>query len=355
MRSYRHRAKRLLGLPSVTWAHPGAVSVLQRWDSALRLDPHPHTLAIDGVYVQSPSSSRPEFFMLPEPSQDDLYDLATRISRKVEKVLEKHGRDDVHSSSEQEQTVLGTCMSASAQGMDLLGDRPGRPTQCLRVVPPVPPTHAKPLPLVDVDGFNIHAARTVHEHDRNGLLRLARYIARPPIANERLHIEPDGRLRYDMKRTWSDGTSAIVLSPLDFISRLCALIPPPYFNLTRYHGVLAAGALHRGEVVPCVTLPERSPQQLWLPGLAPGPGEDVEGSRGRERRSGGRHPWAELLRRTFRVDVETCSRCGSAMRLLELCTEPRSIERALVREGLGPMPPPRRVSRERRGQQELEL
>jgi len=43
------------------------------------------------------------------------------------------------------------------------------------------------------------------------------------------------------------------------------------------------------------------------------------------------------------------------MRLLELCTEPRSIERALVREGMGPMPPPRRVSRERRGQQELEL
>jgi hypothetical protein len=41
---------------------------------------------------------------------------------------------------------------------------------------------------------------------------------------------------------------------------------------------------------------------------------------------------------TFRADVETCPRCGSAMTLLELCTDPDSIRQAFVRQGLGPMP-----------------
>jgi hypothetical protein len=37
---------------------------------------------------------------------------------------------------------------------------------------------------------------------------------------------------------------------------------------------------------------------------------------------GGYRPWAELLRRTFTVDVETCPRCGGRMRLLAVITDP---------------------------------
>ena len=40
MASYAQRNKRELGLPSVSLAHTGAVSFLQRFDSALRLSPH---------------------------------------------------------------------------------------------------------------------------------------------------------------------------------------------------------------------------------------------------------------------------------------------------------------------------
>jgi hypothetical protein len=52
MHSYNLRAKHLLGLHSVKEAHTGAVTIVRRFDSALRLNVHPHTLIIDGVYLQ---------------------------------------------------------------------------------------------------------------------------------------------------------------------------------------------------------------------------------------------------------------------------------------------------------------
>jgi len=47
-RSYRWRAKREFGLSSVEDAFTGTVTVIQRFDSALRLNVHMHVLALDG-------------------------------------------------------------------------------------------------------------------------------------------------------------------------------------------------------------------------------------------------------------------------------------------------------------------
>jgi hypothetical protein len=343
-RSYRWRAKRLLGLPGVERALPGSVTVVQRWDSAVRLCPHPHThtLCLDGVYVRSPLRPGLEFIELPEPTDEELYDLAARVASCVERVLVKHGRhlDGPDMGDDGEQTVLASCLAASARGLDIMDGRAGRPTQRLRDVPPVLPTHGKPLPLAEVRGFDIHAARTVHVNDRAGIERLVRYIARPPIASERLHVEPDGRVRYDMKRTWADGTTSVRLAPLDFIARLCAIVPPPWFNLTRYHGVLASGSPHRAGVVPCVTVVEPPERQLWLPGFERGEGEVGKSAPRRGNRPAGRHPWAQLLERTFRVDATTCPRCSQPLRLVEIATTPEAIRRVMTRAGLAPMPPP---------------
>ena len=43
-----------------------------------------------------------------------------------------------------------------------------------------------------------------------------------------------------------------------------------------------------------------------------------------------RRRWAELLRRIFEVDPLACPRCGSAMRMLALVTEPAVIARILT-------------------------
>ena len=62
----RQRAKRQLGLSSVSKAHAGLVTFVQRSDGALRLNVHLHTLALDGVYVRN-TGGKLEFHALARP------------------------------------------------------------------------------------------------------------------------------------------------------------------------------------------------------------------------------------------------------------------------------------------------
>ena len=48
--------------------------------------------------------------------------------------------------------------------------------------------------------FNLHAARRVAPNDKQGREMLCRYILRPPMANERLHLLADGRVELEFKR-----------------------------------------------------------------------------------------------------------------------------------------------------------
>ena len=82
-RSYRWRAKRAFGLSSVDDAFTGMVTVIQHFDSALRLNVHFHTLVLDGVYVKSENGEGLRFLRLPRPSEDDVYEVAKRTAKKV--------------------------------------------------------------------------------------------------------------------------------------------------------------------------------------------------------------------------------------------------------------------------------
>ncbi len=59
---------------------------------------------------------------------------------------------------------------------------------------------------------------------------------------------------YVFKRPWRDGTSRVILTPLELIEKLVPLVPRTRAHLTRYHGVLAPAARWRPAVIP---LPER--------------------------------------------------------------------------------------------------
>ncbi|MEX1369127.1 MAG: transposase [Nannocystaceae bacterium] len=98
-----------------------------------------------------------------------------------------------------------------------------------------------------VQGFSLHANVAVPARDRKRMGRLLRYIARPPIATERLHRRSDGRLVYLFRKSWRDGTRGVVYTEL--IEKLVALIPPPQANMVRYHGVLAPGSKLRRHIV----------------------------------------------------------------------------------------------------------
>jgi hypothetical protein len=72
-------------------------------------------------------------------------------------------------------------------------------------------------------------------HQRDKLERLCRYIARPAVSEKRLSLLDDGRIRYELKTPYRDGTTHVIFEPLDFLARLAALVPKPRVNLTRFH------------------------------------------------------------------------------------------------------------------------
>ena len=82
------------------------------------------------------------------------------------------------------------------------------------------------------------------------LERLCRYITRPAIANERLARNGAGDVVLQLKSAWRDGTTHIVISPLEFMQRLAALVPRPRLHLIGFHGVLAPHARVRAALVP---------------------------------------------------------------------------------------------------------
>jgi len=108
-----------------------------------------------------------------------------------------------------------------------------------------------------------------------------------------------------MKRPSSSGAAELVFSPTAFLRRLAALIPPPRVNLVRFFGVLAPNARLRPLVVPRHPPPPEPAPSSPAPAASPF-----------------RLPWAELLKRTFAVDVLTCHRCGGPRRVVACVFSP---------------------------------
>ena len=90
--------------------------------------------------------------------------------------------------------------------------------------------------------FSLHANVYCGPEQRDKLEKLCRYVARPAVAEERLKLKGNGDVLLRLKKPYSDGTSHLVFSPMEFLEKLAALVPPPRAHLTRFHGVLAPHA-----------------------------------------------------------------------------------------------------------------
>ncbi len=128
-----------------------------------------------------------------------------------------------------------------------------------------------------------------------------------------------------LKTPWSDGTSHLLLSPMELLEKLAALVPPPRFHLLRYHGVLAPRARDRHRIVPTQPVAE-SPAADRASSAPP---------------CAHRLGWAALLARVFATDLSACPACGGRLRIIAALTDPASIRRYLVGVGLPPKAPPR--------------
>jgi hypothetical protein len=350
-RSLKHRAKRELGLSSVDDALTGLVVVVQRTDGAIRLNVHLHVLGLDGVYVEDEQGEL-GFHPLGTPSSDEVRDIARRTALVLHRAFQKKGRqspwDDEHAfvdSGESdpfslEQPGLFACYQAAASGVAVSAERAGEPVLRLLVQiqsePEQPSDPRADQPVAEALGVNVYAKQLVDGRDRRQLERLCRYVMRPPLSQERLEWRPDQSLELTLKNVWKDGTRALVLKPFDLLVRLCSAIPPPWFNMVRYFGVLSSHSRHRARVVPKRTDPSRfRPPAAAGDQLGFGSADANSAAR-----TSGRSRWGWLLRHVFRADVDTCLLCGGAMRWLEAATEQTAIARLLAKHGLAPQPPP---------------
>ena len=76
-------------------------------------------------------------------------------------------------------------------------------------------------------GFSVDAGVCIQSQDRAGLERLLRYCARPPFAMDRLR-QRGADLVYHCPKPQTGGKQAdLVLTPLELIARIAALVPPP--------------------------------------------------------------------------------------------------------------------------------
>jgi Putative transposase len=83
----------------------------------------------------------------------------------------------------------------------------------------------------DIDGFSLHAAVRCAADDRQALEQLCRYITRPALANERVQTNTVGQVVLKLKTAWRDGTTHLVMLPLEFMQRLAAQVPRPRLHL----------------------------------------------------------------------------------------------------------------------------
>jgi hypothetical protein len=105
------------------------------------------------------------------------------------------------------------------------------------------------------------------------------------------------------------------------------LTPRPRVNLILYYGVLAPRASWRSALVPA-TANDVHASDAESSGEA-----DGDASRAAESRAGA-YQWAELMRRTFGVEVLACPRCGGRLRLVALIDQASVIQRILRHLGL---------------------
>ena len=187
----------------------------------------------------------------------------------------------------------------------------------------------KPL-CVSLDGFTLHAATRAGGLDATGREAPLRNVLRPPIAQERLEQRPDGLVRITLKKAYADGIAAVDMDPPSLLCRLATSVPPPRLHTVKYAGALAPARVWRSRIAP------------QAPSEAPATSHEPD----RPERAGGYRPWADLLARTFAVDVLACPRCHGRMNRLAWCIRPGvwpAFEACLGRSWLGKRPPMRRL------------
>jgi len=202
-----------------------------------------------------------------------------------------------------------------------VGPQQGRKVFTLQTLPDCRPDNPLVETVGKVAGFSLHAGVATRANERDKLERLCRYIARPAVSTRRLSLTRHGKVRYELKTPYNDGTTHVLFEPLDFmyrmygmpraqgcagaaIAKLVALVPKPRVHLTRFHGVFAPNSKYRARVTPAKRGQGRKKKPL----------DETQDQTPAERRVS--MTWAQRLKRVFNIDIDTCRECGGDVRII---------------------------------------
>ena len=309
------------------------MTLIQRFGSAANLNIHLHCLVLDGVYRATGDVA--VFYRVRNPTTEELQVLLGRIIKRIMKLLTRQGylveeQDRIYMAETETDSAMTPLQSAACTYRIALGPRAGQKVLTLQSVSSfeAQPTQQR---CVSEQGFSLHAEVRCAMNQRNKLEQLCRYITRPAIANERLKLNRAGDVVLQLKSPYQDGTTHIVMSPLEFMQRLAALVPRPRLNLIRFHGVLAPNAKLRPQIIPgrSDTLNDTS--------------DDLQGAPNHS--TSARMSWARLLKRVFDIDIEQCPHCGGTLKIIAAIEDPSVIARILAHLGLPARASPRAPAR----------
>jgi hypothetical protein len=342
----------------------GAVTFVQRFGSTLNLNVHFHVVVLDGVFTRAEGGLA--FHEAPAPTHDELLAIAVRTKNRALAWLKRKGyvarRED-----ESNETPAVTAMDACAQIALQRGEFADvRATDRAAAI-----EHVKSEAAAEAEGFNVHAGVRIEADDDMGREKLCRYGARPVFAMDRIQRIPGGRIAYRTKAARGQRARCRIMTPIEFLARLAALIPPPRYPLVRFHGVIAPNSSWRKEVVPKPREPrrelkktcdERASKKALGSSISHAAAKvcverepsvrsaaeagtvvarfisaNVLSVRHWERLENGalmasspRVDWPTLMRRTFSVDVLACAHCGGRLRVLAVLTEEAAVSKILA-------------------------
>ena len=269
----------------------------------------------------------PTFHAVRAPTSEQLQDVLTRFIKRLMRLLTRLGylveeQGMTYLADPDPDNTLGPLQAAACTYRIAFGPRAGQKVLSLFTAAPAPVAPATAHRCVDAQGFSLHAERRLAINQRHKLEQLCRYITRPAIANERLAVNPAGQVVLRLKTPYRDGTTQIVMDPLEFMQRLAALVPRPRLHLIRFHGVLAPHAKLRSAIVPSASTEPTT--------TTPDPVEKSPSS------ASAHISWARLLKRVFDMDLEHCPNCGGALSIIDAPNVNLNNHGIYRRAGFGP-------------------
>ncbi len=172
-------------------------------------------LYLDGVYAED-AYGKVRFHRIKAPTAEELGALVHRISQRVAKFLERRGflARDVENSyltlETSDDEAMQQLYGHSITYRIAIGPHQGRKVFTLQSLPPIEEPKAGSSRVANLAGFSLHAGVMAEAYQRDKLERLCRYIARPAVSEKRLSLLDDGRIRYELKTPYRDGTTHVM-------------------------------------------------------------------------------------------------------------------------------------------------